>query len=324
MPGDRKRVRLVDVAREAGVSVGAASDALSGKNRLPESTRERVREAAERLGYRPDPLARALRTGNGRMLGLLISSIERRAEFDVYRAFWAGLVASLTSAAHRQGYSLCILPEVTAVASLHIPLAGLVVVDTDPEELEQVLSLGVPVATPLLSGDPRLGVDVALDDAQMVDLALTHLRDRGCTRPGLLWPLPPLMGADRVVGSFRRWCAESSVEPIVEQFAVDPAEVADAAERLLRRGADGVLTILPGAERLLVETEGRDERLLVVSRSVGNDPLLESLGVTSVAFSIEDAADDVVEALIGLAEGRLEAPVQVSQRYVLTERRSTR
>src|ERR1700756_1936431 len=64
------RVRLVDVARAAGVSKTTVSDALNGSGRLPEPTREHVREVARRLGYRPNATARLLRAGHTRLLGL--------------------------------------------------------------------------------------------------------------------------------------------------------------------------------------------------------------------------------------------------------------
>lgn len=60
-----KRVTLADVALEAGVSVQTASHVLSGspKARLPQTTRDRVKLAAERVGYRPNRLAQAMKRG---------------------------------------------------------------------------------------------------------------------------------------------------------------------------------------------------------------------------------------------------------------------
>ncbi len=57
------RVKIGDVAAAAGVSITTVSHALNGKGRLPEATRRRVREVAERLGYQPSALARGLRAG---------------------------------------------------------------------------------------------------------------------------------------------------------------------------------------------------------------------------------------------------------------------
>lgn len=71
-PAGPKRVTLTDVAREAGVSVQTASHVLSGnlKVRIPETTRQRVREAAARVGYRPNRLAQAMKLGKTRIISV--------------------------------------------------------------------------------------------------------------------------------------------------------------------------------------------------------------------------------------------------------------
>lgn len=50
-----RRVTLKDLAAETGLTVATVSRALSGKDQIAAGTRARVREAAERLGYHPDP-----------------------------------------------------------------------------------------------------------------------------------------------------------------------------------------------------------------------------------------------------------------------------
>ncbi|MBL8047115.1 MAG: LacI family DNA-binding transcriptional regulator [Chthonomonas sp.] len=67
-----KRITLADVAKEAGVSVQTASHVMAENLtvRLPESTRQRVREAAAKLGYQPNRLARAMKTGRTNVLSL--------------------------------------------------------------------------------------------------------------------------------------------------------------------------------------------------------------------------------------------------------------
>jgi LacI family transcriptional regulator len=61
-----RRVTLSDVATRAGVSRAAASFVLSGRTdmRIAVETQERIRQAAEDLGYRPNLNARSLRTGS--------------------------------------------------------------------------------------------------------------------------------------------------------------------------------------------------------------------------------------------------------------------
>jgi LacI family transcriptional regulator, galactose operon repressor len=64
-------VTITDVARMAGVSPGTASKALNGRGGVGPATAERVRQAAERLGYQPNALARGLLTGRSFNVGLI-------------------------------------------------------------------------------------------------------------------------------------------------------------------------------------------------------------------------------------------------------------
>lgn len=59
-PGDNKVCTMMEVAKAAGVSQSTVSLALRNSPLLPEATREKVHRAAERLGYRPNPMVAAL------------------------------------------------------------------------------------------------------------------------------------------------------------------------------------------------------------------------------------------------------------------------
>src|ERR1700689_706661 len=68
---------LRDVASAAGVHPATASRALNPGTRLlvSEETAQRVSEAAERLGYVPNPVARSLRTRRSHTIGVLIPDL---------------------------------------------------------------------------------------------------------------------------------------------------------------------------------------------------------------------------------------------------------
>ena len=66
-----RRATIRDVAADADVSIGTASKALNGQGRLRPETRERVAEAARRLGFAPNPLARALLAGRTYTVGMI-------------------------------------------------------------------------------------------------------------------------------------------------------------------------------------------------------------------------------------------------------------
>jgi LacI family transcriptional regulator len=99
-----KRPTQADVARLAKVSRATVSYVLNKRSgRLPISpeTVQRVREAARELKYEPDAMARALRLGNTKMIGVLVPDLRNPH-------FWQ-IVYGIEARAHRAGYDLLVL-----------------------------------------------------------------------------------------------------------------------------------------------------------------------------------------------------------------------
>jgi LacI family transcriptional regulator len=93
-----KRVNIADVAREAGVSAQTVSRALNNKGEISSETRERVLATVERLGYRPNTLARGLVTQKTSTLGLVVP--------DIANPFFSEVARGAEDAAHGAGFSL--------------------------------------------------------------------------------------------------------------------------------------------------------------------------------------------------------------------------
>jgi DNA-binding LacI/PurR family transcriptional regulator len=68
----QRRPTLTDVAAEAGVSKAAVSRVVNDAAGVSPQTREHVRQVISRLGYRPDPVARALASGHGDVVELVV------------------------------------------------------------------------------------------------------------------------------------------------------------------------------------------------------------------------------------------------------------
>lgn len=91
---------ITDVARLAKVSHQTVSRVLNSHPNVRESTRRRVEEAIEQLGYRPNVAARALVTRRSRIIGVVTPSVDRVGP--------RSSVLGLEEAARERGYSISI------------------------------------------------------------------------------------------------------------------------------------------------------------------------------------------------------------------------
>ena len=78
--------RIGDVAKRAGVSAATVSRVLAGKPHVSAAVRARVLGAAEALQYRPNRIARSLRTQRSRFVGLVVSDIQNPFFNQIVRA----------------------------------------------------------------------------------------------------------------------------------------------------------------------------------------------------------------------------------------------
>jgi LacI family transcriptional regulator len=74
-----KRPGIREVVRVAGVSSATVSYVLSGRGRVSEGTRHRVIEAATALGYIRDDSVAGLRTGESKLVDVILNNIPTRS-----------------------------------------------------------------------------------------------------------------------------------------------------------------------------------------------------------------------------------------------------
>ena len=91
-------VTIYDVARAAGVAPSTVSRAFSRPGRVNAGTAERIRQVADDLGYRANPLARALSTSRSLMIALVVS--------DVANPFYSEIIRGAQATATAAGYTI--------------------------------------------------------------------------------------------------------------------------------------------------------------------------------------------------------------------------
>lgn len=96
----RPKVTSQDVAKLAGVSQSAVSRVFTPGASVSSKTREKVRDAAARLGYRPNVLARSLITGQSRIIGLVVAYLNNQ--------FYPEALEKLSHALQERGYHVLV------------------------------------------------------------------------------------------------------------------------------------------------------------------------------------------------------------------------
>ncbi|MGN8552932.1 UNVERIFIED_CONTAM: LacI family DNA-binding transcriptional regulator [Microbacterium sp. SLM126] len=177
----RRDPSMADVALAAGVSAQTVSRVATGKGVVKESTRQRVVDAMQELGYRPNGAARALKFGRYRSIGVIMFSLSSYGNMRTLDA--------IASEASHAGYSLNLIPLRTATRSsvsgafAHLneeAVDGIIIVIEAHRLTDSDIDLppGLPIV--VIDSDDRYHYPVVdTDQAQGARLATEHLLQLG-------------------------------------------------------------------------------------------------------------------------------------------------
>jgi LacI family transcriptional regulator len=197
----RARATIGEVAALAGVSPTTVSHVFSGRRLVSESTRERVLEAVRELGYRPNNVARNLRTRRSRMVAVIVP--------DITNPFYGVLTRGLADALQGADYATFVcntdgtvereerfLQDVLDRGVDGVVMAAVNVAD---QSLLAVVETGTPlVCVGTANGDPRIDRVVA-DDESGSRAVTQHLLQAGARRVAMIQG-PSHSGEVRVEG----------------------------------------------------------------------------------------------------------------------------
>ena len=179
-------VTLADIAREAGTSASTASRALSGRGYVSDEARNRLREAAERLGYVPNASARALKQRTSRVVGVAVS--------DLGNQFYANLAAGIEQTLREAEFQMVLVSDnsdrdqevACARTFLAMRAAGVILTPADAAAARLLARHGLTV----VEVDRRLADvpcdGVVIDNERGAKEATLHLLAQGHRRIALL------------------------------------------------------------------------------------------------------------------------------------------
>ena len=184
-----KKVTITEVARRAGVSTATAGRVLGGYGYASHDIREKVRAAAQALGYRPNLLARSLITGRSQTIGIVAG--------DVESPFYASILRGIADVARSKGFGVVVTNsdeifqrEREAVQLLvEKQVDGLIVTPSD-------LTSGAYLKDVIASGCPVVQIDrvvrgldadsVTVDSVEAARTCVGQLISAGHRRIGLI------------------------------------------------------------------------------------------------------------------------------------------
>ncbi|NOX62543.1 MAG: LacI family transcriptional regulator [Chloroflexi bacterium] len=200
-------VTIRDVAREAGVSTATVSYVLNNSGRVSEQTRQRVLEAARRLGYRANITARNLQARETRLLGYTW----RPTPPDQFNPVLDQFLNAIAQAAAHHDYRVLTFPSETIEEELATyedmvlssRVDGFILSNTnlDDPRVRKLSQKGFPFVA-FGRANPEWDFPwVDIDGRWGVRKAVEHLIERGHERIACLaWPEDSLTGAYRLQG----------------------------------------------------------------------------------------------------------------------------
>jgi len=321
-----KRVTSADVAREAGLSRATVSYVLNDdpRQQIPEATRQRVHDAAERLGYRPYGPARLLRGARSRLVLMLTPGLEHASDFVA-----ADIINRLGVELSKAGLHLVWQLGDTEVQGASIDLAPALVLSSAGEEDEAFQLLQRQFSVPVNPAFP--GLDAFIAGA--ADAQVEHLLERGRVRIAYGAPSAPELQPT----SQLRWAAVQAAthrlgmpEPVRFSVPGDREGAVAAVAELMRISprVDGVCAyndvvafgILAAAADLAVPVP---ETLAVIG--VDDHPVgpLAVPALSTVRADVEEFVVRFARAVAAAASGETPEEVLLPTRSEVVPRAST-
>ncbi|MEC9435370.1 MAG: substrate-binding domain-containing protein [Pseudomonadota bacterium] len=312
-----RKVTILDIAREMGVAPSTVSNALSGKRYVDPALVEKVKATAQRLGYRPNPVARRLRSGRASAIGLFSAMPFAVAGGSSRLGFMMEIAATAAEEAMRAGLALVLVPPVeaaseTLIDDLMIDGALLVEPAEDDPFAARLEARGLPVMR--IGRQPGRPEAPAVDlrSAETAELLLSHLADEGARNIALITGAARRNSHLETEAAYARFAEARGMTPIARRVPEQDGEAGGHAAGLALLKAhpelDAILAMVDvfaaGVCRAGREL-GRDipGDLKVATRYDGPRALASDPPLTAVALGLPEVARQAVAQLIPTLAG---------------------
>ena len=178
------RITIKDVAKEAGVSITTVSHVINETRYVDPGTKQRVVDAMDKLGYLPNSIARSLRSGKTKTIGLIVpdasnpffAEVSRRIEDIGYKQDYSVILCNSDNNPAKQKKYIKTLLEKQVDGMVFIAAGG------KPNDLLPFSENKIPVVVADRDVPLELADVVLLDNKKAGYNATKHLIDLGHTR----------------------------------------------------------------------------------------------------------------------------------------------
>ncbi|BAJ00607.1 LacI family DNA-binding transcriptional regulator [Shewanella violacea] len=312
-----------DVAKLAGVSTTTVSHVLNKTRFVSVEGKAKVEAAVIELNYVPNTIARSLKGGSSRVLGMLIT--------DANNPFYADLIQWVDQVAYRYGYNLILCNtqgNIQRAKDYLVMLSqrqvdGMLMMSSDARQLP-VSSYGSMPMVMMDSGPEQAGYDRILDDSEQGGyMATKHLLESGHKSIGLLaGPLDKSNSQNRIAG-YRRAMAEAKLE--VDECWIQSGEFtyeggAEAMSRLLNQSSP--VTAIFASNDLMamgaIRVAGKQGLTIPEDLSIiGYDDIPGAKYFNPPLTTMSQPLEQLAEQAIAMLLARIETPKREGQRTLL-------
>jgi LacI family transcriptional regulator len=327
-----KKIR--DVALAAGVSIGTASRVLNGRTNVAPEIRDRVLAIVESIGYRPNIIARSMRSGRTKTIAVLVR--------DISIPLFAEFLSALEGRLAVQGYSIF-------VAATHDdPAIEMKLLDTAQErrvdgvimttanEHDDALTarrsaLNVPVI--LLDRDPPgEGLRLLVDHSTGTRHATEHLISLGHSCIGLITGHENVHPGRARIAGYSSALKDAGLEVRQDLIHAHSFDASQAEGALMSLLADkerptsiivGSSSLLPAVLRTLARLKLKvPDDISLVAGSDSDLAELNSPQITVLQWSYRDLGTSAADLLLKAIDGTVDATVRHVAPSVLIQRSS--
>lgn len=311
---------IKDVAIEAGVSTATVSRVLSNKPYITSGMRDRVLAVVQKLGYRPNQVARSLRSQKSTIIGLIVS--------DVCNPFFTDISRTVEDCAYEQGYSVFLCnsdgdekKELKYLHEMYDQNVAGVIISPTKNTCDNFNKLAFNIPMVIYDRTAReCDVDnITIDNMDAAYLLTKHLISNGYKRLAGVF-CNEITGLERCKG-FKKAIKEANLEQ--PQIVMIPSKISTGYTATLK-----LLNLTPHPDAILatdnVILEGSMQAILELGLKIPNDVGL--VGFDDVSWMtlvkppitvIRQPTDEIGRMAVDLIMHRIKEPTRPAMQIIL-------